>query len=333
MLLPKMTKLQRILLDFPVIRFVISRSKKMVLPGFDGVALYDVMAFFLAEVRKEGLNQRASAIAYNFIMAIPPTCLFLFSLIPHLPLIKKTTIKNQLTLMIKDIIPAKEHNANLIQFITRFFDESKIGLLSFGFLLLVFFASNGMMGLMQSFNKDYIGFSKRSGFKSRWVAIKLTIIIMGLLLGCLVLLIMQGAVMDWIAGIIGIKSVGVKNLLGFFRWVFLLGLIFYTFAFIYKFAPAVTKRWKLVSPGSILGASFSVLATIGFSVFVNNFGRYNALYGSIGTVIVLMILIYINSLILLIGYELNASIHSIKALAEERRKISSRQAGKKIQVQ
>ena len=96
------------------------------------------------------------------------------------------------------------------------------------------------------------------------------------------------------------------------------GLIFYTFAFIYKFGPAVTKRWKLLTPGSILGSLLSVLATIGFSIFVNNFGRYNALYGSIGTVIVLMIVIYINSLVLLIGYELNASIHSIKALADER---------------
>lgn len=319
-----MIKLQRIILEFPLIRFLISRSKKIVLPGFDGVPLYDVIAFFIEEVRKEGLNLRASAIAYNFIMAIPPTCLFLFSLIPHLPLIKKNSIKNQLTQMIRDIIPAKEHNSNLIKFVTGFFDESKIGLLSFGFILLVFFASNGMMGLMQSFNKDYIGFSKRSGFKNRWIAIKLTVMIMGLLLGCLILLIMQGAVMDWFSGLLGIKSAGFKDFLSFFRWIFLLGLIFYTFAFIYKYAPAVTKRWKLISPGSILGTAFSVIATIGFSVFVNNFGRYNALYGSIGTVIVLMILIYINSLILLIGYELNASIHSIKALAEERTRTKGR---------
>jgi membrane protein len=274
-----------------------------------------VVVFFIEEVKKEGLTERASAIAFNFIMAIPPTCLFLFSLLPHLPLIRKITIKKQLTQLIKDIIPAKEHNANLIRFVTSFFDESRIGLLSFGFLLLVFFASNGMIGLMNSFNKEYIGFSRRSALKSRWIAIKLIVIIMCLLLGCLILLVMQGAVMDWF----GIKDLSLKNFLNYVRWVFMLGLIFYTFAFIYKYAPAVTKRWKLVSPGSILGSTLSVLATLGFSFYVNNFGRYNALYGSIGTVIVLMILIYINSLILLIGYELNASIHSIKAMAEERK--------------
>lgn len=309
-----MIKLQRIILEIPFVQFIIDKSKKIVLPGFDGVPLYDVIAFFIEEVRKEGLNERASAIAFNFIMAIPPTCLFLFSLIPHLPFIRKMTIQKQLTQMIKDIIPAKEHNTNIIRFVVSFFEESRIGLLSFGFLLLIFFASNGMMGLMYSFNKDYIGFSRRSALKTRWIAIKLIVIIMGLLLGCLILLIMQGVVIDWM----GIQNQVVKFILNYFRWIFMLGLIFYTFAVIYKYAPAVTKRWKLVSPGSILGSLLSVLATWGFSFFVNNFGKYNALYGSIGTVIVLMILIYINSLILLIGYELNASIHSIKALAEER---------------
>jgi len=309
-----MIKLQRIILELPFVQFIIDKSKKIVLPGFDGVPLYDVIAFFIEEVRKEGLNERASAIAFNFIMAIPPTCLFLFSLIPHLPFIRKMTIQKQLTQMIKDIIPAKEHNTNIIRFVVSFFEESRIGLLSFGFLLLIFFASNGMMGLMYSFNKDYIGFSRRSALKTRWIAIKLIVIIMGLLLGCLILLIMQGVVIDWM----GIQNQVVKFILNYFRWIFMLGLIFYTFAVIYKYAPAVTKRWKLVSPGSILGSLLSVLATWGFSFFVNNFGKYNALYGSIGTVIVLMILIYINSLILLIGYELNASIHSIKALAEER---------------
>lgn len=309
-----MIKLQRIILELPFVQFIIDKSKKIVLPGFDGVPLYDVIAFFIEEVRKEGLNERASAIAFNFIMAIPPTCLFLFSLIPHLPFIRKMTIQKQLTQMIKDIIPAKEHNTNIIRFVVSFFEESRIGLLSFGFLLLIFFASNGMMGLMYSFNKDYIGFSRRSALKTRWIAIKLIVIIMGLLLGCLILLIMQGVVIDWM----GIQNQVVKFILNYFRWIFMLGLIFYTFAVIYKYAPAVTKRWKLVSPGSILGSLLSVFATWGFSFFVNNFGKYNALYGSIGTVIVLMILIYINSLILLIGYELNASIHSIKALAEER---------------
>lgn len=318
-----MTKLERIILNLPVIRFVIAKSKQIILPGFEGVPLYDVGAFFLAEIRKEGLNERAAAIAYNFIMAVPPTCLFLFTLIPNLPFIPTKTIQKQLHTIITDVIPAKTHNSNLIAFVDSFFKEGKIGLLSFGFLLLIFFASNGMMGLMRSFNKSSIGFSKRTGLQSRWMAIKLTFLIMGLLLGCITLLIMQGTVMSWL----GLKTKWLIHFLSTLRWAFILGLIFYTFAFIYKYAPAVTKRWRLVSPGSIVGATLSVLATLGFSIFVNNFGRYNALYGSIGTVIVFMILIFLNSLVLLIGYELNASIHSLKAMADERAKTEKAENG------
>lgn len=309
-----MKKIERIILNWAPIRLVADKSKKIILPGFDGVPLYDVASFFISEIRKEGLNERAAAIAYNFIMAIPPTCLFLFTLIPNLPFVPSKTIQRQLHTLITDIIPAQEHNANLIKFVDSFFAGSKVGLLSFGFVLLIYFASNGMMGLMRSFNKSSIGFSKRTGLQTRWMAIKLTFLIMGLVLGCLILLIMQGTVISWL----GVENNLLVIFFSTFRWVFMLGLIFFTFAFIYKYAPAVTKRWKLLSPGAILGAALSVLATIGFSIFVNNFGRYNALYGSIGTVIVLMILIFINSLVLLIGYELNASIHSLKAMAEER---------------
>jgi membrane protein len=309
-----MKKIERIILNWAPIRVVVDKSKKIILPGFDGVPLYDVASFFISEIRKEGLNERAAAIAYNFIMAIPPTCLFLFTLIPNLPFVPSKTIQRQLHTLITDIIPAKEHNANLIKFVDSFFAGSKVGLLSFGFVLLIYFASNGMMGLMRSFNKSSIGFSKRTGLQTRWMAIKLTFLIMGLVLGCLILLIMQGTVISWL----GVENNLLVIFFSTFRWVFMLGLIFFTFAFIYKYAPAVTKRWRLLSPGAILGAALSVLATIGFSIFVNNFGRYNALYGSIGSVIVLMILIFINSLVLLIGYELNASIHSLKAMAEER---------------
>ncbi len=314
-----MTKIERILLNLKIVRFVAAKSKKIILPGFDGVPLYDVVIFFWEEVIQEGLNERAAAIAYNFIMAIPPTCLFLFTLIPNLPFVPTDTIKTQLHVIITDIIPATTHNENLITFVDSFFTQGKIGLLSFGFVLLIYFASNGMMGLMRSFNKSSIGFSKRTELHTRWIAIKLTFLIMGLLLGCIVLLIMQGTVLSWL----GLKHNLLVQFVSTFRWLFILGLIFFTFAFIYKYAPAVTKRWRLISPGSIVGAVLSVMATLGFSLFVNNFGKYNALYGSIGTVIVFMVVIYINSLVLLIGYELNASIHSLKAMAEEREKLEN----------
>ena len=310
-----MNKLERIIITKTPIAFILRKSMHWYLPGFEGVPLYDVVKFFYKQVKTVGLTERASAIAYNFIMAIPPSFLFLFTLIPQLPFFKKGEILKQLTLLIKDIIPAEGYNKIIINFISNtFFKTPVYSLLSFGLLLALFFASNAMMGLMRSFNKNYIGFQKRKGWHDRWIAIRLTILIFGLVLGCLILLITQGAVLKWI----GVKNINVINIIFYVRWVFIIALVFYSIAFIYKYAPAVHKRWRLVSPGSILATFLCLLASLGFSAFVNNFGRYNALYGSIGTIIVLMALIYINSLVLLIGFELNVSIKSLRSIAMNR---------------
>jgi len=317
-----MTKLERIILSSFPIAFLLRKTKHLYLPGFEGVPLYDVIKFFLKQVKTVGLTERASAIAYNFIMAIPPSFLFLFTLVPHLPFISKRSIKKELHSLILDIIPAKIHNQYLIKFVDSFLDDSKIGLLSFGLILALFFASNAMMGLMRSFNKNYIGFEKRKDLHNRWMAIKLTSLIFLLVLGCLILLITQGAVLK----LVGIQSADLREIIYYVRWIFIVTLVYYSIAFIYKFAPAVEKRWKLISPGTILGTFLSILSTLGFSYFVDTFGKYNALYGSIGTIIVFMALIYINSLVLLIGFELNVSIKSLKSMAtvseiEEKKKL------------
>jgi membrane protein len=309
-----MTKLERIIITKTPAAFILRKSKHWYLPGFEGVPLFDVIQFFFRQVKTVGLTERASAVAYNFIMAIPPSFLFLFTLIPHLPFISKRSIKRELHSIIVDIIPTKVHNEYLIKFVDSFLDESKIGLLSFGFILALFFASNAMMGLMRSFNKNYIGFAKRKDLHNRWMAIKLTSLIFLLVLGCLILPITQGAVLKWM----GIESVLLRTIIVYVRWIFVVALVYFSIAFIYKYAPAVEKRWKLISPGTIFGAFLSILATYGFSYFVNNFGKYNALYGSIGTIIVFMALIYINSLVLLIGFELNVSIKSLRSIAEKR---------------
>jgi membrane protein len=307
-------KIQRIIVTFPPIAFLIRKSKQLYLPGFEGVPFYDVVTFFYKQVQTVGLTERASAIAYNFIMAIPPSFLFLFTLIPQLPLLKKAQIKKELHAIINDLVLAKVHSQNLIKFVDSFIDDSKIGLLSFGLILALFFASNAMMGLMRSFNKNYMGFQKRAGWRTRLVALRLTSILFLLLLACLVLLIMQGAFLKWI----GVKSVVTRVIITYIRWILLIVLIFYSIAFIYRHAPAVHKKWKMVSPGTILATFLSIMATVGFSYFVSNYGKYNALYGSIGTIIMLMAMVYINSLVLLIGFELNVSINSLKLIAEKR---------------
>mgnify|MGYP000940120894 CR=1 FL=1 len=317
-----MLKIQRIILTKGPIGFLLNRSKYWYLPGFEGFPLYDVLRFFYRQLKTHGLFERASAIAYNFIMATPPSFLFLFTLIPNLPFISKKSIQVQLHALIFDIIPSKVYNKEIIKFVDSFIYGSKIGLLSFGLLLSLFFASSAMMGLMRSFNKKYLGFEKRKGLHQRWIAIKLTMILFSLLVAYLILLISQGALLKLV-----VKSSNWRDIIGYSRWVLIILLVFFAIGFIFRYAPAVQKRWKMNSPGTILATTLSILASILFSFFVNNFGRYNVLYGSIGTIMMMMALIYINSLALLIGFELNVSIKSLKAIAiqrefEERKQLS-----------
>jgi membrane protein len=310
-----MTKLERILVTRTPLALLIRKSKHWYLPGFKGVPLYDVVKFFRKQIKTTGLSERASAIAFNFVMSLPPAFLFLFTIIPHLPFFHKKDILAQLNTFIRDIIPAEGYNGSIYTFIKlNFFGTPKFGLISFGLILALFFASNAMMGIMRSFNKNYVGFARRHGLEKRWVAIKLTSLLFGLVLACFILLLAQSSVLNWL----NIKNKALKDAIVYGRWVFIIALIFFSIAFIYKYAPAVHKRWKILSPGSILATTLSFLATWGFSGFVNSFGKYNILYGAIGTVIVIMAIIFINSLVLLIGFELNVSINSLKHIAEER---------------
>lgn len=303
-----MTKTQRTILSYTLLPLLLNKSKKWYLPGFEGLPVYNVLQFFRIQIRQQGLAERASAIAYNFIMALPPSLLFLFTLIPNLPFISKRSIKYQLHSLILDIIPSKVYNKQLITFADTFIDGNKIGLLSFGLLLTLFFSSNGMMGIMRSFNKNYVGFEKRKGLQKRGVALRLTIVIFGLLFGYFILLIMQGALLKMV-----VQSDTLRTIITYSRWILIILLVYLTIGFIFRYAPAVQKRWKFSSAGTVLATTLSLIATLAFSLFVTNFAKYNALYGSIGTVMMLMALIYLNSLALLIGFELNVSIHTLKA--------------------
>lgn len=294
------------------IKYLIRKSKKWSPPGFQGMTLYAVMRNFVKDFNMPDFTEKASAISYNFIMSVPTSCLFLFTLIPNLPFVSKRGIKFQLHGLIHDIIPSRTYNAGLIQFVDSFIDGSKIGMISSTFILSLFFASGAVMGLMRSFNKNYVGFERVRGLKKRWEAIKLTMMLFGLLLMCLLLLLLQRSMLKWL----GIQNVDLRNLIMYGKWIFIIGLIFSSYAFIYRYAPSTTRRWNLVSPGAVVATFLSILVTIGFTTFVNNFGRYNILYGSIGTIIVIMIMIFLNSLVVLIGFEINLSINTLKTIAE-----------------
>ena len=309
-----LTQIRRRLLVSAPISFLIRRSKKIFLPGFQGIPLFDVIRFLFLQAGKTGFTERASAIAFNFTMTIPPVVIFLFTLIPHLPISKEFI--NQIFSLIKDVMPGEKNYGGLIKFISDILNKPRTGLLSTGFLLAMFFSSNAIMGVMRSFDKKYIGFTKRKGYHERFVALRLTFILFILFFITILALIMQGSVLRWL----GITNSLLITLIDNLRWVLIVLMFFFSISFIYRYAPAVHKRWKLINPGSIVATFLMIIFTAAFSYWVSNFSNYNELYGSISTVLILMLLIYFNSLVLLIGFELNVSINSLKHEVDERNK-------------
>lgn len=306
------SRIKRSIVTSAPVSFIIRRSKKIQLPGFQGIPLFDVVRFFSAQARKIGFTERSSAIAFNFTMAIPPAIIFLFTMIPYLPIPKEFI--HQMFGLIRDVVPGEKNNQGVIKFLNDMLNKPRTGLLSTGFILALFFSSNAVMGIMRSFDKNYIGFRKRKGLHRRWVALRLTFILFILFFISIISLIMQGAVLRWF----GVKNATVIALIHNLRWIVIVLMFFFSISFIYRYVPAVTKRWRLINPGSIFATFLMILFTAGFSYYVSNFSNYNELYGSISSVLILMLLIYFNSLVLLIGFELNVSINSLKHEVDER---------------
>jgi membrane protein len=298
-----------------VLRKLIKVSKKIVLPGFEGIPLYDVIKFFINKVQTVGLNERAAAISFNFIMAIPPACIFLFSLVPLMPW--ANDFSTEIIRFVNDITPNQDVRQTVKDFVDDFFGRPRSSMLSLSFLIAIFYSSSGMLGIIHSFNRSIHEKEAKGFFAYRWKAIKLTFIIMLLIIASMLILMTQGTIFSWMLEQLEINNFFIKVLIQIIRWAVIVGLFFYSIAFIYRHAPMVEKKWKLISPGSIVACTLLILLTYLFSAWINQFGTYNKVYGSLGTLMIIMAIIYMNSLILLIGFELNVSIKSLKIKAAD----------------
>src|SRR5580704_5967414 len=314
-----MTTLDKFIKSSSPYKFASTKSKTIFLPGFKGLPLYDVITFFKNQVQKVGLNYRARSIAFSFLMAIPAAMIFLCTLIPYLPVSKKLT--KQLLLLTKEITPNQNTNVMVSNFINDFLTKQRGGLLSIGLVVTLYFASNAMIGLMQSFNKSLTSYTPRNFIVNRLVAIRLTLVMILLLIGSVLILVTQDELLHYIFRVFNIQKNSMRGVVKSLRWIVIIPLFYFTIAFIYKHAPAIEEKWRLISPGTTLATTLMILLTFIFSFWVNKFGTYNKVYGSIGTIMILMIVIYFNALILLIGFELNVSIHSLQETVKKRGKL------------
>ncbi len=306
-----MTKLERIIINTKPISFIREKSKKLVLPGCGGVPLYYVWRGFTAQITKVGLNERAAAISFNLVMAIPAATIFLFTLVPYLPISKD--IYRELIHFVTDLTPNQQTRQFVVNFLDDFLNKPRKGLLSAGFVLAVFYSSNAMMGIIRTFDRS-VAERHRSGFLyKRLRAMALITIVISITIGTTLISIGQGRAFPLVLQWLNIKNVHTKVWIQNLRWVIIVLLFLYSIAFIYKYAPSVKIRARLLSTGAIFATFLITITTWVFAVWAQNFSNYNKFYGPIGTVLMIMFLIYVNSLLLLIGYELNVAIANLKA--------------------
>ncbi len=297
--------LHKFLLRFGFYRHFIEWTKIIILPGFSPLPLYTVGLFFFQEIQKDSLVNKASSLAYNFMMAIFPSIIFFFTLIPYIPI---ENFQNQLMALISLLLPENAYLAfeSTLEDIVK---KQNGKLLSLGFILALVFATNGIHTLMEAFNKSSLIVETRSWLKQRYVALNLTLLTsFSLLLGVSVMVIGEFSI-NFIRNELHLKE-GIFwiYLIIVVRWIIIIVVYFITTSLLYRYGPANSRKWKFFSAGSWFATILAVLTTLGFTYYINNFGTYNKLYGSIGTLLVVMLWLYINSLILLIGFELNASL-------------------------
>lgn len=278
--------------------------KRIVLPGFDRVPIYDVIIFFIRGFRKGALVTRASAIAFNLLLSLVPATFFLFTLIPYIPI---PDFQNEVILLFESMMPERANN---------YFKQSIVDAItnrSDAFLIIMFIASaimstNGIHALINAFVVSDHKFETRSWMAQRKIAFFLFFII-GLLItiSAIMLIFGRSAVERLVQNNI-IESSFVYYILLVSKWLIIISLLFLAISFLYYLAPSRKARFRFVSAGSSLATLLFISTSLGFSAYVNNFDQYNKLYGSMGTVLVILLWLYLNSITLLIGFELNASI-------------------------
>ena len=287
-----------------LVSFIIKHSKQIIIPGFEKLPIYDVAEFFWRGIMKGTLTMRASAVAFNLFLAIFPSVIFVFTLIPYIPI---HHFQEHLLDVLQNFMPknAYEVTRETIEDIVK---HQRGGLLSVGFISALYFSTNGFNSLITAFNNTYHQIETRTGFQQRLISILLVIISTLMILIAIALMIGS----EYSLHKIFHRGQLYYHLIQSGRWIIVSILFYCLISITFYLGPSGKLGWKFASAGSMLATILSLVTSIGFAYYVNHFGKYNKLYGSIGTLIVILVWIYFNALVVLIGFDLNASIFKAK---------------------
>ncbi|NAS30340.1 ribonuclease BN [Flavobacteriaceae bacterium R38] len=300
------------LLKIPIVNIVVRLLKKVKLKAFEGLSMYDLIEMYVIGIIKGAVSFRASAIAFSLFMALFPMLLFLLNLIPYVPV---EDFDREFLAFLESFLPT----ATVDYFGAIFADINKQGgLLSSSFLLSIFFIANGINAIFSSFESSYHIELTRNFFKQYCYAV-----LIGLLLAILLILssvafiYFEVYVIQYMSDFAE-KTQGINHLKGDEIGVQIGKVLFFTIityvftAILYYFGVVEGKKAKFFSSGALLTTILILVTTYLFGIYVDNFARYNELYGAIGALLILMVYIWLNANILLLGFELNASLNKLR---------------------
>ncbi|MDR2911607.1 MAG: YihY/virulence factor BrkB family protein [Bacteroidales bacterium] len=284
---------------------IVEKAKKVSFPFFDGVPIYDVVLFFWRSIINGAITTRASAIAFSFFVALFPFIIFLFTIIPFIPI---ENFQAELFLLVQQIVPESTF-PTIEDTVSTIIQKQRGGTLSIGFFMSLIFSTNGLVAMMNAFDATIFSIKRRTWWSQRLAAIMLLFILSVLIAIAIGLLTGGQKLINYLDNNDFLRDAFYVYFLIFVKWVITISLFFFAYAFLYYMAPAKKTKWRFISAGGTLATILSIFTIIGFTYYINNFSRYNIVYGSLGTLLIILLLIYVMSLILLIGFELNASIH------------------------
>ena len=287
--------------------------KRLKIPGFEGLSIYDFIELYVLGLIKGALTSRAGSIAFSFFMAVFPFILFLLTLIPYIPI---DGFQDYLFSTLQDILPADSFSA-VDTTINDIINIKHGGLMSVGFIMAAIFATNGINAVISGLTFSYHDLELRSIINQYIISFSLTFILTILFIISVGIIIITEIILNNFTDIELIRNY-IPVIIDVGRYVILAILLFLSVSMIFYYGPKSSQHWKFISPGAFLTTILIVIISYLFGVYVTNFGQYNKLYGSIGTLLVIMLWIYLNSIVLLIGFDLNASIWNLKQEAKKR---------------
>jgi len=287
---------------------LLKKLSKQIKPlGFSGLSIYDVAIFFWKGLIKGAITTRASSLAFNFFLAFFPSIIVFFTLIPYIPI---EGLQETLMELLGTVLPPST-NEITFQTLEDIINNPRGGLLSIGFILALYFSTNGINSLIEAFNSSYHIREIRPLIQQRILSLGLTILLSVMLIISIGLIIFGTVVINYLVNT-EIITTSAADLIIYGKWIVMLSMLFFGISILFYLGPALKSKWKLFSPGSIFATIFIIITSIGFNYYIQNFSQYNKIYGSIGTLIIILLWMYFNSIILLTGFELNVSILNAK---------------------